>query len=72
MGKQETLLVCCGTGCLAHGAQSVADVLSEAVKSEAGQGDALRIKISVKAKVKSTGYRLQRLLRKRPHRLAVS
>ncbi|MCL2126746.1 MAG: NADH-quinone oxidoreductase subunit NuoF [Treponema sp.] len=53
---KKTLLVCCGTGCLANGGQSVADALAAAIKKEARKKPAkAKIKVNMEIGLKETG-----------------
>ena len=51
---ERTLLVCCGTGCLANGAKKVALALEKAAETMKKKG-ALRVTVSLKGGIKETG-----------------
>ena len=52
--NERTLLVCCGTGCLANGAAAVAESLKKTVRAFS-KGSKLRIKVSLDGGIKHTG-----------------
>jgi NADH-quinone oxidoreductase subunit F len=51
---EKTLLVCCGTGCIAHGARKVAGALAETAAAMEKKGE-LRVTVSLKGGIKETG-----------------
>ena len=52
--KERTLLVCCGTGCIANGSLAVADALEKAAEAMKKSG-ALRVSVSLNGGIKTTG-----------------
>ena len=53
-GPERTLLVCCGTGCIANGALLVAKALEKAADAMKKKGS-LRVTVSLKGGIKTTG-----------------
>jgi len=53
-GVNRTLLVCCGTGCIANGALAVAKALEKEAEAMKKSG-ALRVTVSLKGGIKTTG-----------------
>jgi NADH-quinone oxidoreductase subunit F len=54
MTDERTLLVCCGTGCIANGAAKVAEALEREAAALTKSG-ALRVTVSLKGGIKATG-----------------
>ena len=51
---ERTLLVCCGTGCVANGAQAVAEALEAAVETQR-KNRTLRVSVKLNGGIKATG-----------------